>query len=68
MNIMWPLRLPCCGINLTSLSLKNIHVQGQCLVPMVSFENLYGGCGNFFESAHGVGFYTDNLYINKCII
>ena len=45
-----------------------IHVQGQCLVAMVSSENIYGGCCKFSESAHGVGFYMDNLYINKCII
>ena len=37
-----------------------IHVQGQCLVPMASSENLYGGCYKFSESAR-VGFYTGNL-------
>ena len=35
---------------------------------MVSSENLYGGAVNFSEPAHGVGFYTDNLYIKEYII
>ena len=38
-----------------------IQMQGQCLVTMVSSENIYGGCCEFSESAHGVGFCTDNL-------
>ena len=53
-----------------------IHVQGRCLMPVVSSENLYGWCCKFSESVHGVGFHTDNLstyiflsvtYINFCI-
>ena len=42
-----------------------IHVQGQCLVPMVSSENLYWGCCKFSELSHCVGIYTDNLCISK---
>ena len=46
----------------------DLHVQGQCLVNVVSYENVYGGCCKFSESGRDVGIYTDNLYINKCII
>ena len=40
----------------------SIHVQGQCLVPMVSSEPLWGSC-KFSESAYDAGFYTENLSI-----
>ena len=43
---------------------QNIHVQGQCLVPVVSSENLYGGprAVNFLNLPMVLGF-TRKLYI-----
>ena len=38
-----------------------MHVQGHCLVPMVSSENLYGGAVNFLNLTMVLGF-TREIY------